>query len=73
MGSLADKAEGLVLTDGHDVLFDELVDIVTLLAGKVAAVGKERVGIKVICTIRNRTFHDDVSFGDTGHHRDQRR
>ena len=39
VSGLAAKAEGLILADGHDILLDELVDIVTLLARKVASVG----------------------------------
>lgn len=45
MGGLAYEAEGLGLADGHDVLLDDFVDIGALLAGEVAAVGEQRVGV----------------------------
>lgn len=51
VGGLTSEAECLVLADGHDVLLDKLVDIITLLAGKVAAIGKKRVRVNMICTV----------------------
>lgn len=71
MSGLADEAESLRLTNRHDVLLDDLVDIWTLFARIVAAVGKQWVGVRV--TVRNGRFHDDVSVGDASHHGDQRR
>lgn len=73
MRSLASEAKGLRLADGHDILLDQLVDVVALLAGEVATIGEERVGVDMIGAVRDRRLHDDMAMCDADDCRDQRR